>query len=414
MELSLRVDSPTFILDSFLKLLISSESPFAHIPDKKLYIKSLLKRARQRKQKKQKQKEKEMTKEEREELHQLYLKQMETYQNLLRRIDYWNDRVYSRRTRYGISPSFIPSNVFEKILCQYCSVKWNWEIQSINPFITAEFIGNHPDKEWNWGQDGLSKHPTVTPEFVLEFKRKPWCFGEGGLSMNPSMTLNFILKYPRLPWHWGRLGLSMNPIVSPEFIMSHPELPWHWGDYGISINPSMTLEFIREHLDKPLEWGAGGLSCNPYIHLEFVLEFIDKPWCWKCLSFHKNITVKHIREHPELPWDITEVMKNQNFTLKDFYETPEYYEITDTTGLIANLSLPFPEAEEQLDEAIKLYQDTRPDIVTILFEKMCTRNDLPRKFIQKHSKIIVKKLYQDSFVVTDAFNVFYSRNYLSL
>jgi hypothetical protein len=410
MELSLRFDSSTLILDSLFELLISSESQFSLIGDKTSYIESILTRERQRRKEKEK-KETEMT---REELHKLYLKQMESHQNLLRRIDYWNDRVYSRRTRYGISPSFIPSNVFEKILCQYCSVKWNWEIQSINPFITAEFIGNHPDKEWNWGQDGLSKHPTVTPEFVLKFKWKSWYFGEGGLSMNPSMTLNFILKYPQLPWHWGRLGLSMNPIVSPEFIVSHPELPWHWGDYGISLNSSIPLEFFRKHLDKSLEWGAGGLSCNPNVTPEFVLEFKDKSWCWKSLSTHKNMTMEFMKEHPELPWVLTEVLKNRNFTLKHFYENPEIYEVTDCTGLLANPSVPFPEAEEQLDEAIKLYQDIRPDIITILFEKMCTRNDLPRKFIQKHSKIIVKKIYQDSFVVTDAFNVFYSRMYLSL
>jgi hypothetical protein len=115
--------------------------------------------------------------------------------------------------------------------------------------------------------------------------------------------------------------------------------------------------------------------------------------------------------------------------------------MTDSTGLIANPSLSFEEAEEQFNELLELYHnhnhnqsenenkkiekscsssselpspEERLKVIIMILEKICTREDLPRKFIQKHSKWIVKKIYQDPFVINDMFNVFYSRNYLSL
>jgi hypothetical protein len=365
----------------------------------------------------------------------------ESYRKLCIRVDYWNDRVYTRRYKYGISLKFEPETVFEKVLAQYCSVKWDWKVQSSNPLITEHFIDSHPDKEWNWGQNGLSRNPVVTPELVEIHKTKPWYYGQNGLSMNPSMTLEFIKANPKKPWHWGYGGLSMNPIMIPEFIKANPSIPWHWGEFGISFNPSITLEFIREYMSsKGFSWGAYGLSRNPVVTPEFVLENLDKPWCWKSLSSHRKMTLEFIKKHPELPWDYSEVLKNRNFGLKDFYEFPfprSFYEdMTDSTGLIANPSLSFEEAEEQFNELLELYHnqsenetiekssssssselpspEERLKVIIMILEKICTREDLPRKFIQKHSKWIVKKIYQDPFVINDMFNVFYSRNYLSL
>jgi hypothetical protein len=414
MELSLRPLSSALILEQepFPDIIVAEKCSLL-IKDPHDYLNRILRRIRLKntllKRKLNQQKE------------DLLKQQEESYQLLLRRIDYWNDRVYTRRTRYGISPSFNPITTFEKVLSQYCSIPWDWNLHSGNPFITANFIDTHPDKDWNWGLYGLSRHPAITPEIVLKYKHKPWCVGAGGLSCNPSMTLAFVRDHPKQPWCWGRGGLSQNPIVFPEFVEANPRVPWYWGDYGISFNPSMTLEFFRRHLDKPLHWGRAGISHNPHLTPEFILEFQDKPWCWDTLTTHRNITMEFIKEHPELPWNTNLIIINRNFTSKDYDELDALGKLDgmDASGFIGNLSLPFSEAEEHINELLEIYHANPEDPiisknVIYVFEKLCTRDDLPRKFIQKHSSIIVKKIYQTPEAVNDAYDVFYGRRYLCL
>ena len=46
-----------------------------------------------------------------------------------------------------------------------------------------EWIEKFPDKDWYWGQLGISRNPNLTFEWIEKFPDKPWCWEN--ISINP-------------------------------------------------------------------------------------------------------------------------------------------------------------------------------------------------------------------------------------
>ncbi len=99
-----------------------------------------------------------------------------------------------------------------------------------------KFIEKHLDKDWDWGEYGLSRNPSITPQLVEKHLDKPWHWGQCGLSENPSITPQFVEKHMHKNWYWGSSGLSSNPNITPQFIEKHIDKEWYWGEGGLSRN----------------------------------------------------------------------------------------------------------------------------------------------------------------------------------
>ena len=86
------------------------------------------------------------------------------------------------------------------------------------------FVEKYIEKEWEWGQFGLSCNPSITPSFIEKHVDKPWYWGSSGLSRNPSITLSFVEKYINKSWTWGTLGLSSNHFENDNLIKMKEEI----------------------------------------------------------------------------------------------------------------------------------------------------------------------------------------------
>jgi hypothetical protein len=75
---------------------------------------------------------------------------------------------------------------------------------------------------------------------IEKYPDKNWCWGQYGISSNPNLTLEWIEKYPDKEWDWGYQGISSNPNFTIKWIEKYPNKPWYWGGGGISSNPNLT------------------------------------------------------------------------------------------------------------------------------------------------------------------------------
>ena len=82
--------------------------------------------------------------------------------------------------------NFFPKSCF----CHNFFLK-SWNKRKYPKNILAYLLEKYPDKDWCWGEDGISSNP-ITLEFIEKYPDKDWYWGYGGISSNPSITLEII------------------------------------------------------------------------------------------------------------------------------------------------------------------------------------------------------------------------------
>jgi hypothetical protein len=176
--------------------------------------------------------------------------------------------------------------------------------------ITSEFILQHPEIDWDWGE--LSLDENVTIDVIEQYIDKSWNWYY--ISANPSITMDFATTYPEKDWNW-------------EAIMRHSKISWDcmeknkndncpkWDMNIVNCNSTVTLDEIIQHPD--YFWNLFELSHNPNLTLDFILSKDDpSKWNWHVISMHKNITIDMILNHPECPWHWLGIFQNPNITLQ--------------------------------------------------------------------------------------------------
>jgi hypothetical protein len=98
---------------------------------------------------------------------------------------------------------------------------WEWE-NSGNISITPEFITERIERQWKWGSCFFSGSPFCS---INEPDDKFWDYwdskrkAEGGsLSSNPAITMEFIEQNIDRQWTWGQNGISSNIFELHPFI----------------------------------------------------------------------------------------------------------------------------------------------------------------------------------------------------
>lgn len=108
-----------------------------------------------------------------------------------------------------------------------------------------KILSEAPNIEEIWGSYGLSSNTSpLIEELVEENLDKQWEFGEFGLSMNSAITTDFFDRHPDIDFHWGVYGISSNPNVDENFVLSNKDKPWDSSFYGLAMNPSIRQEVL--------------------------------------------------------------------------------------------------------------------------------------------------------------------------
>lgn len=81
------------------------------------------------------------------------------------------------------------------------------------------------------------------------------------LSRHPSITWEFVKEHPDFPWKYGEL--PKNPNITLEHMREKPEKSWNITAF--SSNPNIDITFVLDNIDK---LDLKEIANNPAIHLK--------------------------------------------------------------------------------------------------------------------------------------------------
>jgi hypothetical protein len=110
-------------------------------------------------------------------------------------------------------------------------LEWDWESLSHNENIaTPVNIERYHNLPWVWGRWGISASESLTEEFIeknfvlLNVSMHP--YGEGSLLQNPCVTTNIIDSHPEVDWDYTHNGLSKNPNITLPYFINNLNRDW--------------------------------------------------------------------------------------------------------------------------------------------------------------------------------------------
>ncbi|MCK4967964.1 MAG: hypothetical protein KAS12_02820 [Candidatus Aenigmarchaeota archaeon] len=200
-----------------------------------------------------------------------------------------------------------------EILKTTSDAQWNWFIMSKNSYLTNEIIIEYIDKEWDWNYI-ISEFPI---NIAMLKSKSDWTDLHWKLlSNNPHLMIKMVNVFKDKNWDWALLSEKMQWVN----IINHLHLPWIW-DY-ISRNKSINVNALA--LIPDAKWDEHILTENTAIPIEFIIE---KGWANKynfSFSLRQDLTIKFIREHPEIRWDWWCLSGNAVFSFNDIMENLDF------------------------------------------------------------------------------------------
>lgn len=187
---------------------------------------------------------------------------------------------------------------------------WCWKAMSPTVIMNWSDVLKHLDKPWHWPT--LSRNPSIRMPLVIRTIDLPWDWDE--LSRNPGIFFSDILEFPDLPWNWD--NICCNPNITMDIVLANLNMPW---TKSLCANANITLRHVRAHPDLLLHLDM--LSFNPNINMRFVNEQSEKSnsnssWRWSALSANPAITMVDVEDYINRPWDINAMSRNPNLTFK--------------------------------------------------------------------------------------------------
>lgn len=137
------------------------------------------------------------------------------------------------------------------------------------------------------------------------------------LSMNKYITWNFIKNNPDKKWNYKNIILNKN-ITFDIIINNKNYFKDEYINENISKNKNITWLEIQKHPE--INWNYNYLSKNYNIDFNIVLNNLEKKWSYKNLSMNKNITLDIIKKNPQFNWSLEGYLKNPNLRLDDLDE----------------------------------------------------------------------------------------------
>lgn len=168
---------------------------------------------------------------------------------------------------------------------------WDWSNLSCHRNTKLDFILAHP--QWPWDMRGLRDNPNFSPEWleVLSsggFNKLDWKLADLSYHNLAKLDWQFLFSRPnKLDW---RL-LSQRDDITWDLIESRPDLISYWYWPSLCRNPNLVWSDHPLWLQNKSKWDAKELSQNP------------------------ATTWQHVKDHPDLRWDLELLYENSMVVL---------------------------------------------------------------------------------------------------
>ena len=190
---------------------------------------------------------------------------------------------------------------------KYMEKKYNhiidYELLSMNKYITWDFIKNNPDIKWNYKNIILNKNIT----FDIIINNKNYFINEyisENISKNKNITWSDIEKHPEINWNYNYLSKNYN--IDFDIVLNNLKEKWSFNK--LSMNSNITLDIIKKY--PQFNWSLPGYLKNPNLKLSDLDEF-DKIWNIKSDKYINEICIANY------DIDREEYCRNNNINIDD-------------------------------------------------------------------------------------------------
>lgn len=290
------------------------------------------------------------------------------------------DKIWDWRS-ISQNPGILPEDVD-----RHPNLPWDWSALSNNPNIRPEFYERHKDKEWDIIY-GLSRNRHFIGKLNYDFSKMSNAeilF----LSRVEIVDLDYVVNHPEIPWDWGNYTSSYVKRYGIEKVLETPQLPWKKSQifsnaridekllslpdicwYSLSFNPMVTEDLIERHTDKNWYWFP--LAQNDNISFEFAERFVDT-YNRSSIFRNKNIPKDVLSlKNKKMIWHMSDISLNP-------YITPEIVaklsSKIDWNMLSINTFLCDKKMEFQILEDIKM----RQKVVSLALEGVGVCSDVAK------------------------------------
>lgn len=244
-------------------------------------------------------------------------------------------RKYTKDLNWGE----VSANVDIQTVLDNPDLPWDYKVVSRNPKVDIDIVNDNPQIEWSyfwltlhmdlgviyanpdckWSYDILAER--VNLDFIRQYPEKFYEYRS--MSQNPNLTIEFLLENTDKRWNWHSVienpNLKVEDLVKnnihlkefktfqrtyPDYCVEHqellPELDW------LILSHYVKLETLKKYPNKP--WH---MSINKNMTMEYVLKHPKRGWSFVELSKKNQITLQDVLNHWDLPWNISEVIRNK-------------------------------------------------------------------------------------------------------
>lgn len=199
---------------------------------------------------------------------------------------------------------------------------WDWEGISSNPNVTMDIVENNPDLPWIY-ENGLSKNINLTWDFIMDKfdDGEEWDWYNIFKYANKDLTIILLDAWGRFPpWDALNIGnwISLNKNITENDVNNNYDAFYESEEWwGLSYNYKLSWDFIMKNIEQDWSWDV--LSSREDLTFEVIKNNVEAPWDWKELCAQKCVTHELIQKtlsNKLFKWDLEELTKNPNFSLK--------------------------------------------------------------------------------------------------
>lgn len=208
---------------------------------------------------------------------------------------------------------------------------WKYEYISTNKTLNIEYVIENLDKDWDWSYicqnegitvnellnyknkikniDYLSYREDITKDIIKEHKDIHW--DVSGMDFDESFDLDFLkyLKNERglnCSYRWYTLIK-----ITVDDIINNPDIPCN--NISIAENNNLSVDDCIQLYKKNIIIDLDKLYGKNGISIKHIKENPDIKWDY--YLFSKFVKIEEIDENPDFPWDWTGVSVNKNLTI---------------------------------------------------------------------------------------------------
>jgi len=215
------------------------------------------------------------------------------------------------------------ANIMISDVLSHQHLPWDWACLSANKNICIFDVLQNLNKPWDWFNVCKNRYNKITVEIVVAYPDVPWNWH--ALSLNKNIVYADVLKFPNLPWHWMeivrkrdyyKIGVfyTMTGIFELGDLLMRTDLDIHWEywdthTYSFYSKARITMKHVLDYPNFPWDWT--GLSRNKHIAISDILAHPDKPWDWINVSLNPRLTFDEVLSNQDKPWDWTSLSSNR-------------------------------------------------------------------------------------------------------